>query len=71
MQKNISTSSTRKVAKMARKLMRNATQEKFKDLRDIIKPCPRFVPLWLWVWTTNLVIDLNIWENKINNNKAK
>ncbi len=65
--KNISTSSTRKVAKMARKLMRNATQDKFKDIADIIKPRPKYMPLWLWVWMSNLVIDFNIWENKVNN----
>lgn len=54
---------------MARKIMRNAMQDKFKDIAEIIKPCPRYVPFSVWVWLTNLVLDLKVWENKKNNNQ--
>ena len=63
---NISVTSNKKVAKMARKLMRNKISEKFRDIADIIKPRPKYVPVKVWMWLINLVIDLNIWENKSN-----
>lgn len=65
--KNVSTKSNKKVAKMTRKLLRNTLDDRFKSIKDIIKPCPRFVPFYVWVKLVNLVIDMKIWENKSNN----
>lgn len=56
------TTSSKKIAKKARQIHRKelmkATREVAEQYGKLIKPKPRWVPMWFWVWAIGFFIRI-------------
>jgi len=49
---------SQKQEKKRRRELRNAINEKFKKFEEHLKPRPRFMPEWIWVWIIKRFIEI-------------
>lgn len=50
--------SAKKLRQMHQREMRRAAMAQSKVMRDIFKPKPRFVPMWLWLGFMKIFIKM-------------
>lgn len=49
--------SKNKVSQELRRKVRAYVQDQFTIINDVVRPRPKYVPLWLWAWGARIFID--------------
>ena len=62
--------SSRKIAKAARKAVQARLEQRFNELKDIIKPQPRWLPSFLWKRVVKMVINFKLYKDNGTENKV-
>ena len=56
--------SSSKVAKQARKMIRKAMNERIAQVHELLKPCPKWLPNFMWTRIVKMVIDIKLFNEK-------
>lgn len=50
--------------KFFRHTAQSAINDRFKEINEMLKPKPKYLPRWAWKWVIKQIVDLNIYKKK-------